>query len=123
MIKFLVRFIYLEEIEEDILTEEVVAFLELGEMYEVERLKELAEEKMLQLLERSNMVDFLIAGDKFRLFSPFLFGSSLCPRAMRIKVAALQLAKIHRTWLRGEGREELRKLSRDLLFELLIELL
>ena len=123
MIKFLVRFIYLEEIEEDILTEEVVAFLELGEKYQVERLKELAEEKMLQLLERGNMVEFLIAGDMFRLFSPFLFGSSLCPRAMRIKVAALQLAKIHLTWLRGEGREELRKLSRDLLFELLIELL
>ena len=119
MIKFLVRFIYLEEIEEDILTEEVVAFLELGEMYEVERLKELAEEKMLQLLERGNVVEFLMAGDMFRLFSPFLFGSCLCPRAMRIKVAALQLAKIHLTWLRGEGREELRKLSQDLLIELL----
>jgi len=99
------RFIYLEEIEDDILTEEVVAFLELGEKYQVERLKELAEEKMLQLLERGNMVEFLIAGDMFR--------------AMRIKVAALQLAKIHLTWLRGEGREELRKLSQDLLIELL----
>ena len=119
ILKFLFRFIYLEEIEEDILKEEVVAFLELGEKYEVEKLKELAEEKMLQLLERGNMVEFLIAGDMFRLFSPFLFGSSLCPRAMRIKVAALQLAKIHLAWLRGEGREELRKLSQDLLIELL----
>ena len=66
MIKFLVRFIYLEEIEEDILKEELVAFLELGEKYEVERLKELAEEKMLQLLDKGNMVKFLIAGEMFR---------------------------------------------------------
>ena len=119
MSHFLLRFMYLEEVEEDLLKREVVAFLELGEKYQVERLKELAEEKMLQLLERGNMVEFLIAGDMFRLFSPFLFGSSLCPRAMRIKVAALQLAKIHLAWLRGEGREELRKLSQDLFIELL----
>ena len=52
--------------EEEILREEVVAFLELGEKYEVEKLKELAEEKMLQLLDKRNMVKFLIAGDMFR---------------------------------------------------------
>ena len=52
--------------EEDILKEELVAFLELGEKYEVERLKELAEEKMLQLLDKGNMVKFLIAGEMFR---------------------------------------------------------
>ena len=61
-----VRYIYLEELEEDILKENVVTFLELGEKYEVEKLKELAEAKMLQLLHRDNMVDFLMAGDLFR---------------------------------------------------------
>ena len=61
-----VRYIYLEEMEEDILQEEVVAFLELGEKYEVGKLKELAEEKMLQLLERETMMKFFIAGDLFR---------------------------------------------------------
>ena len=40
-------------------------------------------------------------------------------RAVRIKAAALKLAKINLAWLRGEGREELRKLSQDLLIELL----
>ena len=44
----------MEEVEEDILQEEVVAFLELGEKYQVERLKELAEQKMLQLQQRPN---------------------------------------------------------------------
>ena len=56
----------MEEVEEDILQEEVVAFLELGEKYQVERLKELAEQKMLQLLDKENMVEFLIAGEMFR---------------------------------------------------------
>ena len=56
----------MEELEEAILKENVVAFLELGEKYQVEKLKELAEAKMLQLLHRDNMVDFLMAGDLFR---------------------------------------------------------
>ena len=57
---------YLEEVEEGLLEEKVIAFLELGEKYQVEKLKELAEAKMLQLLHRDNMVDFLMAGDLFR---------------------------------------------------------
>merc|ERR1712129_19408 len=72
--------------------------------YDMEKLKELAE-KMMQLLERVNMVQFLIAGDLFR--------------AARIKAAALKLAKINPAWLRGEGKEELRKLNQDLYIELL----
>ena len=62
----MIRYIYLEDMEEGILQEEVVAFLELGEQYQVEKLKELAEEKMLQLLDKENMVKFLVAGDLFR---------------------------------------------------------
>ena len=44
----------------------MVAFLELGEQYQVEKLKERAEEKMLQLLDKETMVKFLMAGDLFR---------------------------------------------------------
>ena len=66
ILTYFIRYIYLEEIEEDILKEEVVSFLELGEKYEVEKLKELAEEKMLQLLDKETMVKFLMAGDLFR---------------------------------------------------------
>ena len=43
----------------------------------------------------------------------------MCSRAARIKAAALKLARINLFWLRGEDREELRKLSQDLVFELL----
>ena len=61
-----IRYIYLEEVEDGILKEEAVAFLELGEKYQMERLKELAEQKMLQLLAKETMVKFVIAGDLFR---------------------------------------------------------
>ena len=54
---------------------------------------------------------------------PPLFGqylhSNFLSRAARIKAAALKLAKINQAWLRGEGKEELRKLSQDLFIELL----
>ena len=59
------RYIHLE-VEESILKEEVVYFLDPGVKYDMEKLKELAEEKMMQLLERVNMVQFLMAGDLFR---------------------------------------------------------
>jgi len=97
------RYIYLEDIEEEILKEEVIAFLELGERYEVEKLKDLAEDRMLQLLDRETMMDFMMAGHHFR--------------AARVKAAALKLARIHLAWLRGEGKDEMRKLDQDLLIE------
>jgi len=103
--KAFVRFMYLEEVEEDLLKREVVAFLELGEKYQVERLKEFAEDWMLKSLNKDNMVDFLVAADTFR--------------ARRIKAAALRLAMANKDWLRGEGKEELRKITQDLFIELI----
>ena len=63
---FLLRFMYLEEVEEDLLKQEVVVFLELGEQYQVEKLKELAEDWMLKNLNKDTMIDFLVAADTFR---------------------------------------------------------
>ena len=63
---FLPRFMYLEEVEEDLLKQEVVVFLEIGEKYQVESLKELAEDWMLKNLNKDNMVNFLVAADTFR---------------------------------------------------------
>ena len=40
-------------------------------------------------------------------------------RARRIKAAALQLAMANKAWLRGEGKEELKKLTQDLIIELI----
>ena len=63
---FLLRFMYLEEVEEDLLKQEAVVFLELGEQYQVEKLKELAEDWMLKNLNKDTMIDFLVAADTFR---------------------------------------------------------
>ena len=57
---------YLEEVEEGLLEQEVVAFLELGEQYQVKKLKELAEDRMLSSLKKENMIEFLLAADMFR---------------------------------------------------------
>ena len=42
------------------------AFLELGDKYQVDRLKELAEDTMLRMLDKTNAVPFLATGDQFR---------------------------------------------------------
>ena len=57
---------YLEEVEAGLLEQEVVAFLELGEQYQVNQLKELAEDTMVKSLKRDNMIEFLLAADMFR---------------------------------------------------------
>ena len=57
---------YLEEVEEGLLEQEVVAFLELGEQYQVVKLKELAEDRMVKILKKENMIEFLLAADMFR---------------------------------------------------------
>ena len=57
---------YLEEVEEGLLEQEVVAFLELGEQYQVNKLKELAEDRMLNSLKKENMIEFLLAAEMFR---------------------------------------------------------
>jgi len=100
-----VRYIYLEVVDEDHLKEEAVVFLELGEKYEMDELKELAEDTMLKILDMRNAIKFLLAGDMFR--------------AERIKAAAKRLVKSDPAWLRGEGRGELMELDKALLVELI----
>ena len=57
---------YLEKVEEGLLKQEVVAFLELGEKYQVNKLKELAENTMVKSLKKENMIEFFKAAEMFR---------------------------------------------------------
>ena len=41
------------------LTQHAAAFLELGEMYDIQELKDSAEVELLRLLDKDNMVEFL----------------------------------------------------------------
>ena len=83
-----VKFIYTGELEEDMLKEQAVAFLELGNKYDVQELKDLAEQEMPKQLDRKNMVEFLYIGDLFN--------------ANKVFEAALKMTKANMTWLRSQ---------------------
>ena len=76
------------ELEENILKEQTLAFLELGQKYDIQELKDLAEQELLEQLDRKNMVEFVFMGD---LFS-----------AEKIFEAALKMTKANMSWLRSE---------------------
>ena len=83
-----VRFMYTGEMDKDVLKMHAVAFLELGEKYDVQNLKLLSEGEMLRQLDRKNMVEFISIGDIFK--------------ADKILEAALKLTKANLTWLRSQ---------------------
>ena len=62
----LVRFIYIGELEPEVVKEEAETFLELGEMFGMETLKKVAGEQMTKLLNTENMVSYFLAGDLYR---------------------------------------------------------
>ena len=83
-----VRFIYTGEVQEDVLKENAPAFLEMGEMYNLKELKDLAEKELLSQLEKENMVEMVYIGELFR--------------AEDIFEAALKMTKVNMTWVRNQ---------------------
>ena len=83
-----VKFIYTGELEDEVLKEYVVVFLELGDKYDIQELKDLAEGELLIQLDKKNMVEFLSIGDDFH--------------ANRLFEAALSMAKANLSWLRSQ---------------------
>merc|ERR1712192_396718 len=96
-----VRFIYTGEVQEDSLKEHALAFLEIGEMYQLQELKDIGEKELLGQLDKENMVEMIYIGEMFR--------------AEDIFEAALKMTKVNMTWLRNqeEGTDGLKKLSKD----------
>ena len=101
------RFIYTGQLNENLLKEHAPAFLELGEKYQMEELKEVAEKEMLEQLDKQNMVKFLSVGDFFN--------------AGDLREAALNLTRANLKWLRSQkkGMEEVKRFDKDVLLELL----
>ena len=83
-----VRFMYTGELEDRMLKEQPVVFLELGDKYDVKDLKNLAEAELLAQLDKKNMVEFLSVGDFHN--------------ANKIFEAALKMTKSNMTWLRSQ---------------------
>ena len=85
-----VRFIYTGELPVDILKEHTSAFLELGDKYDVQELKDLSEGELLEQLDKKNMVEFVHIGDLFN--------------ASKIFEAALKMTNANISWLRKQVR-------------------
>ena len=126
-----VRFIYTGEVQEGVLKEHALAFLAMGELYDLQELKGMAEIELLGQLEKENMVEMIYIGELFRTEDIF--------------EAALKMTKVNMTWLRNQvssiahdilqslqltklydidydqdgGMEEMKKLSKDTLTRLL----
>ena len=83
-----VKFIYTGELDEDILKEQAVGFLELGNKYDVQELKDLAEVELLSQLDKKNMVELVSIGDLFN--------------AKKLFETALKMTKANMSWLRSQ---------------------
>ena len=86
--KAFVRFLYTGELEDQVFKEEAVVFLELGDKYNVQDLKDLAETELLSQLEKTNMVSLVSIGDLYN--------------AKEIFEAALEMTKANLPWLHSQ---------------------
>ena len=79
------RFMYTGELEERMLKEQALGLLELGDKYDVQELKQLAEEELVKQLDKWNMKKMISIGETFN--------------AKVILRAALKMKKANRVWL------------------------
>jgi len=102
-----VQFIYTDTVEDNVLVKGAYELLILGDKYQIPGLVQLAEGEMIKQLKRDNMVAFLATGDMYR--------------AENLRRAALKLTKDSLPWIQSRSyrTEELKKLNKDLLLQLL----
>ena len=62
----MLRFIYTGELDPKVLENDAEVFLKLGDTFEMEALKDIAEMKMMDNLNTDNMVKFFLAGDQYK---------------------------------------------------------
>ena len=79
---------YIGEVEEAVMREHAAAFLAMGEMYELNELKDMAEKELMGQLTKQNMVEMISIGEFFRADGLF--------------EAALKMTKVNMTWLRSQ---------------------
>ena len=100
----IVKFLYTDEIEETVFDDNIEDFLKLANMLIIERLKQRAEQRMLELLDRHNMVAFFIAG--------------ACFKAEKIREAAKKFLQLNLAWFhKQEDRRKAFGEHTDLLAE------
>ena len=82
------RYIYTGKVQEGLLNKLALAFLALGEMYDLQDLKNMAVTELLGGLEKENMVEMISIGEFFRADDLF--------------EAAVRMTKSNMCWLRGQ---------------------
>ena len=70
------------------LKEHASAFLEMGELYDLQEMKDIAETELLSQLNKENMVQMVALGELYR--------------AEVIFAAALKMTKVNMSWLRNQ---------------------
>ena len=83
-----VKYIYTGEVEEALLKEHSLAFLALGDMYNIHELKDLAEKELLIQMKKDTMVEMISIGELLR--------------ADQLFEAALKFTKANMSWLRSQ---------------------
>jgi len=105
VIENFVKYFYTSQVDEEIMKENAVSFLDLGEKYDMGELKEVAEQNMIANLNKENMLNFFLAGELYK--------------GEKIKAAAKTFLKQNmKSLMEQEGWKEALK-ERDLVFELL----
>ena len=102
--KNLVKFLYTDEIDENVFEDNIEDFLKLGDMLIIERLKQRSEQKMLELLDRNNMAAFFLAGAEFN-------GGEIRKTAKKLLQANLDWLHKQNNWKKAFGEKK------DLLIE------
>lgn len=98
----LVRFLYTGDIEDTLLVE----LLGLADMLLVEELRRRVEARMVGILARTNMVEFLLAGEAHH--------------GARVRKEAMRFLRANLAWLKGrQGWKELFQENKDLIIEVL----
>ena len=105
----LVKFLYTDEMDQNVFDENIEDFMRLGDILIIERLKQRAEQKILELLDRTNMAAFFLAGAEFN--------------AGDIRKTAKKLLQANLDWLhKQENYKEAFGEKKDLLIEVYSEL-
>jgi len=105
VVESFVKFFYTGNVDEEILKENAVSFLDLGEQYDIAKLKAITEQAMFANLDKENMLSFFQAGDLYK--------------GKKIKAAAkIFLRQNRRSLVDQEGWKDARK-DGHLVLELL----
>eukprot|EP00092_Neocalanus_flemingeri_P096308 GFUD01122585.1.p1 GENE.GFUD01122585.1~~GFUD01122585.1.p1 ORF type:complete len:272 (+),score=55.20 GFUD01122585.1:101-817(+) len=106
----LVKYLYTGQVDPEVLNENSVSFLEIGEKYDMAELKSMAEQVMIANLDKENMLSFFLAGDLHH--------------GQMLRAAAKTFLKQNKSSLKEqEGWKEALKERVDLLLELMETLL